>query len=87
MNPSGKADVSISEISVAELRKLPQHELDASYKRTTGLFEEFKMSGPYLTDVIKQLGGNLKDYAGIGVLGSDVITACSPGKLSMRPLI
>ncbi|HRW13011.1 MAG TPA: molybdopterin-dependent oxidoreductase [Syntrophomonas sp.] len=71
LNPSGKADVSISEISVAELRKLPQHELDASYKRTTGLFEEFKMSGPYLTDVIKQLGGNLKDYAGIGVLGSD----------------
>jgi DMSO/TMAO reductase YedYZ molybdopterin-dependent catalytic subunit len=68
---AGGDDVSISEISVAELRKLPQHELDASYKRTTGLFEEFKMSGPYLTDVIKHLGGDLKSYAGIGVLGSD----------------
>lgn len=65
------ADLSTAEISVAELRKLPQHKLDASYKRTTGLIEEFKMSGPYLTDVIKQLGGDLKDYAGIGVLGSD----------------
>lgn len=71
LNPEGDADVSITEISVAELRKLPQHELDASYKRTTGLYEEFKMSGPYLNDVIKHLGGDLKDYAGIGVLGSD----------------
>ena len=71
LNQTKDADVSITEISVAELRKLPQHELDASYKRTTGLYEEFKMSGPYLADVIKHLGGNLKDYAGIGVLGSD----------------
>ncbi len=71
LNPAGEVDVSITEISVAELRKLPQHELEASYKRTTGLFEEFKMSGPYLTDVIKHLGGDLKNYAGIGVLGSD----------------
>jgi hypothetical protein len=71
LNQSKDADVSISEISIAELRKLPQHELDASYKRTTGLYEEFKMSGPYLADVIKHLGGNLNDYAGIGVLGSD----------------
>lgn len=67
----GVAGLSITEISVAELRKLPQHKLDASYKRTTGLYEEFKMSGPYLADVIKHLGGDLKDYAGIGVLGSD----------------
>lgn len=71
LNPLGEADVSITEISVAELRKLPQHELDASYKRTTGLFEEFTMKGPFLNDVIKHLGGELKDYAGIGVLGSD----------------
>ncbi len=71
LNQAKDADVSITEISVAELRKLPQHELEASYKRTTGLYEEFKMSGPYLADVIKHLGGDLKDYAGIGVLGSD----------------
>lgn len=71
LNPTEKADVSLTEISIAELRKLPQHDLDASYQRTTGLTEKFKMSGPYLNDVIKHLGGNLKDYAGIGVIGSD----------------
>ncbi|HPT69428.1 MAG TPA: chitobiase/beta-hexosaminidase C-terminal domain-containing protein [Syntrophomonas sp.] len=71
LNQAKDADVSITEISITELRKLPQHDLDASYKRTTGLYEEFKMSGPYLTDVIKHLGGDLNDYAGIGVLGSD----------------
>jgi hypothetical protein len=66
-----KSDVSVTEISIAELRKLPQHDLDASYKRTTGLVEEFEMSGPYLKDVIEHLGGNIKDYAGIGVMGRD----------------
>jgi len=39
-------DLSLTEISVGELRKLPQYDLEASYKRTTGLTEEFKMSGP-----------------------------------------
>lgn len=71
LNSDKDADVSLTEISIAELRKLPQHNLDASYKRTTGLTEKFKMSGPYLSEVIKHLGGNLKDYAGIGVVGSD----------------
>lgn len=65
------SDLTLTEITVAELRKLPQHDLDASYKRTTGLFEKFKMSGPYLREVIEHLGANLKDYAGIGVVGSD----------------
>lgn len=67
----GEADVSLTEISVAELRELPQYDLDASYKRTTGLTEEFQMSGPYLREVIEYLGGDLDDYAGIGVMGSD----------------
>ena len=71
LNPQKDADVSLTEISVAELRKMPQYDLDASYKRTTGLNEEFKMSGPYLREVIKHLGGNLESYAGIGVVGSD----------------
>lgn len=65
------ADISSTEISVTELRKLPQHNLNASYKRTTGLTEKFKMSGPYLREVIKHLGENLEDYAGIGVVGRD----------------
>lgn len=66
-----EAEVSLTEISVAELRKLRQYDLDASYTRTTGLTEKFKMSGPYLREVIEYLGGNLDDYAGIGVVGRD----------------
>ncbi|MCL1816061.1 MAG: molybdopterin-dependent oxidoreductase [Clostridiales bacterium] len=61
----------IAELSVAELRALPQHELAASYKRTTGLTEEFLMCGPLLYDVIALAGGNLDDYAGLGIVGRD----------------
>ena len=61
----------IAEVSVAELRSLPQHELEASYKRTTGLYEEFLMSGPYLEGVIALAGGDLSDYAGLGMIGRD----------------
>lgn len=71
LNAQPGADVSLTEISVKELRALEQHQLEASYKRTTGLTEEFKMSGPYMKDVIQHLGGNLADYAGIGVVGRD----------------
>ena len=61
----------IAEISVAELRALPQHEIDASYMRTTGLYEEFHMSGPRLSDVIGFAGGELDDYAGLALIGRD----------------
>ena len=61
----------VAEISVAELRALPQYELDASYMRTTGLFEEFHMVGPRLRDVISFAGGNQDDYAGLAIIGSD----------------
>ena len=61
----------IAEISVAELRALPQYELDASYMRTTGLLEEFHMSGPRLSDVIALAGGNQDDYAGLAIIGRD----------------
>ena len=61
----------VAELTVAELRSLPQHELDANYRRTTGLFEEYKMSGPLLTDVIEAAGGKLSDYAGLGMIGRD----------------
>lgn len=66
-----QADVSVTEISISELRKLPQYDLDASYKRTTGMLEEFRMRGPYLREVISHLGGDLSEYAGIGVIGRD----------------
>jgi len=61
----------IAEISITELRSLPQHDLDASYMRTTGLFEEYSMSGPLLKDVIELAGGDLDDYAGLGMIGRD----------------
>ena len=61
----------VAEISVAELRALPQHDLDASYKRTTGLYEEFFMTGPLLKDVIAKAGGNIGDYEGLGMIGRD----------------
>jgi len=61
----------IAEISITELRSLPQHDLEASYMRTTGLYEEYFMSGPLLKDVIELAGGNLDDYAGFGLIGRD----------------
>ena len=64
-------DGGIAEISIAELRALPQAALDASYKRTTGLLEEYYMEGPLLSDVISLAGGNLDDYAGLGMIGRD----------------
>jgi hypothetical protein len=62
---------TIVEISISELRELPQHKLNASYKRTTGMLEEYEMEGPYLREVISHLGGDLSNYAGIGVIGKD----------------
>ena len=64
-------DGGIAQISIAELRALPQHGLEASYRRTTGLFEEYFMSGPLLADVIAFAGGSIKDYAGLGMIGRD----------------
>ena len=61
----------IAEISVAELRALPQHEIDASYMRTTGLFEEFHMAGPLLVDIIGYAGGDINEYAGLALIGHD----------------
>jgi len=58
-------------ISITELRSLPQHDLDASYRRTTGMFEEYHMSGPLLKDIVALAGGNLDDYAGLGMVGRD----------------
>lgn len=65
-------------ITIADLRKLPQHKLDASYKRTTGKYEKFKMEGPYLSELIKELGGDISDYEGIGVQGSDAYYCLIP---------
>lgn len=61
----------VKEITVSELRSLPQQSLDASYKRTTGMYEEFKMEGPLLRDVISELGGDILEYEGVGIMGRD----------------
>ena len=61
----------VAEVSVAELRALPQHEVDASYLRTTGMYEEFHMSGPLLSDVIALAGGDISDYEGLALIGRD----------------
>ena len=61
----------IAEISVAELRALPQHEMQTSYLRTTGLEEEFLMAGPRISDVIALAGGEIADYAGLAIIGRD----------------
>jgi len=58
-------------VTVSELRAMEQHPLDASYRRTTGLYEEFRMEGPYLADVFKSLGLDLSSCAAIGVEGRD----------------
>ena len=61
----------IAEVTVAELRSLPQLEMQTSYLRTTGLEEEFLMSGPRISDVIAFAGGSMNDYAGIAIIGRD----------------
>ena len=64
-------DGGVAEISVAELRALPQLDMETGYMRTTGLYENFRMAGPRLSDVILYAGGNPDDYAGLGVIGRD----------------
>lgn len=59
------------EITVGEMRALPQQKFDASLTRTTGLLEEFKASGPTVKDVLAHMGINYQDYKGIGFTGKD----------------
>jgi DMSO/TMAO reductase YedYZ molybdopterin-dependent catalytic subunit len=59
------------EVSVAEMRQLPQQELDCSFQRTTGLKESFKAAGPKLSDVLAHVGVDVKDFKGIGFIGRD----------------
>lgn len=76
------------EITVAELRELPQKEFDASYKRTTGKIDKFKVSGPRLDDILSKLGINLQDYKGIGVTGRDgYYCLISPEILANREIV
>lgn len=59
------------EITVSELRQLPQQEVNASFERTTGLQEEFQAAGPALSDVFTHVGLDVKEFKGIGFVGRD----------------
>ena len=54
------------EVTVAEMRKLEQKELNASLTRTTGMLEEFKASGPTVKDVLALVGEDMYEYKGLG---------------------
>lgn len=56
------------EISISELRMLPKVKLSISLPEE-GVLEE--LEGPSLKDIIGHLGGNISEYAGIGVAGKD----------------
>jgi hypothetical protein len=55
------------EISVAEMRQLPQKEIQCSFQRTTGMVESFKAAGPTFNDVL--VGG------GFSTSFSDIVPA------------
>jgi len=59
------------EITVGEMRALPQKTLDASFNRTTGLLEQFRAAGPAVQDVLAHVGVKYEDYKGIGFVGRD----------------
>lgn len=59
------------EVTIGELRKLPQKQMDASYQRTTGLLEKFKVVGPALKDALQYAGFKPEEYKGIGFVGRD----------------
>ncbi|MCL2125761.1 MAG: hypothetical protein FWH33_07210 [Oscillospiraceae bacterium] len=61
----------IAEVKISELRALEQVDIQASYMRTTGMYEEFLMSGPRVRDVVAFAGGNIDDYEGFAIIGRD----------------
>lgn len=76
------------EVTVAEMRLLPQKNMDASFNRTTGLLEEFEASGPDVKDVLEHMGINYRDYQGIGFAGKDAYYCLvTPEIITARNLI
>jgi len=64
-------DESTQVLTIAQLRDMPQQQLDASFKRSTGTVEEYDMEGPLLADVLREAGADIDTYAGVSVGGSD----------------
>jgi len=59
------------EITVAEMRQLPQKESKCSFQRATGEMEEFHAAGPDFSDVMAHAGIDVKDFKGFGIIGTD----------------
>ncbi|MEN6325450.1 MAG: hypothetical protein ABFD18_04455 [Syntrophomonas sp.] len=59
------------EITVAEMRKLPQKQARCSFQRATGEMEEFLASGPVFKDVMNYLDINVREFKGIGFIAKD----------------
>jgi len=59
------------EITVAQMRQLPQKQIECSFQRTTGKMESFSAAGPTLKDVLTKLGIDASKYKGMGFVGKD----------------
>lgn len=59
------------EVTVEEMRKLPQVELQGKFQRTTGQVEEFRAAGPKLNDVLDYAGIDVSEFKGVGFYGKD----------------
>ena len=59
------------EVTVAEMRQLPQKEVQGSFQRATGEMEEFKAAGPTFNDVMVYAGVDVKEFKGIGFIAKD----------------
>ncbi|MEG1584357.1 MAG: molybdopterin-dependent oxidoreductase, partial [Anaerovorax sp.] len=58
-------------LTMEDMKKYPQVTVDAVLKKTTGTKSKIKIQGPELSQVLKEEGVDLKDYAGIGITGRD----------------
>lgn len=66
----GDIDKSL-EITVAQMRQLPQLERKGSFQKATGEMEEFQAAGPDFTDVMASVGVDVKEFKGIGFIAKD----------------
>lgn len=59
------------EITVAQMRQLPQKTMQCSLQRATGEMEKFTAAGPSFDDVMTNAGINVKEFKGIGFIAKD----------------
>lgn len=59
------------EITVADMRQLPQKEIQCSFQKATGETEKFKAAGPTFKDVMNYAGVDIKEIKGVGFIAKD----------------